>query len=523
MFCPVSLKGTKLYAAEFARSKPDETAVVMAATGETYTFKTYEEHANQVAHLFRSIGLQNRDTVALVLSNTSTYVFTKAAAERSGLRFVCVSTHLQAGELEYIINDSESSVVVCDQTTLDSMRSLPEVCKGVRRWLVAGAPAEGAFESYEQLLEGQPSEPIADEFLGGGMLYSSGTTGRPKGIIRPIPEGDPQENLPVYQFTNMIFQLTPGMTYLSTAPLYHSAPHSALLGSIRLGAKSIVMEKFDAEEFLALVEKHQVTTTQVVPTMLNRIMRLPKETRDKYNVSSLKTVVHGAAPMPPQLKRQIIDEWGPVLYEYYGATEGNGFCYSTSQEWLERPGTVGRAVLGELVILDPEGNELPPNQEGTIWFRGATNFSYKGDPERTAEQQSADGTMSTVDDVGYVDEDGYLFLTDRKSHMIISGGVNIYPQEIEDLLTIHPEVQDVGVIGVPNEDFGEEVKAVVIRVPSDKPDEQLARELIEYVREHLAHFKAPRSVDFVDKLPRTPTGKLQKKLLRTEYAAKIAK
>lgn len=511
-----------MYAAQFARTKPNDIAVVMAATGETFTFAEYEAASNQVAHMFREIGLQNRDTIALVLSNTSTYLFAKAAAERSGLRFVCVSTHLQAGELQYIIDDSESSVVIGDHTTIESMRSLPEVCTGVRRWLVAGAPAEGVFESFEQLREGKPTEPIADERLGGGMLYSSGTTGRPKGIIRPIPDGDPQENLPVYQFTNQIFQLTPDMTYLSTAPLYHSAPHSSLLGAIRLGAKCVVMEKFDAEQFLALVDEHKVTTAQVVPTMLNRIMRLPKETRDKYDISSLHTVVHGAAPMPPQLKRQIIDEWGPVLYEYYGATEGNGFSYSTSQEWLERPGTVGRAVLGEIVIMDADGNELPPNTEGTIWFRGATNFSYKGDPGRTAEQQSADGTMSTVDDVGYVDEDGYLFLTDRKSHMIISGGVNIYPQEIEDLLSIHPEVQDVGVIGVPNDDFGEEVKAVVIRTRSDKPDEQLERELIEYAREHLAHFKAPRSVDFVDELPRTPSGKLQKKLLRMQYADKAA-
>ena len=514
------MKGTELYAAEFARTKPNEIAIVMAGSGETFTFQAYEQLANQVAHLFREIGLKNRDTVALVLSNTPAYIFAKAAAERAGLRFVCINTHLQADELEYIVTDAEASVVVCDASTLESMRSLPERCPDVQRWLVSGAPSDGPFENYEQLLAGKPTEPIADERLGGGMLYSSGTTGRPKGIIRPIPDGDPQENLPVYQFTNTIFQLTPDMTYLSTAPLYHSAPHSALLGAVRLGATSIVMEKFDAEEFLALVDKYKVTTTQVVPTMLNRIMRLPKETRDKYDISSLTTVVHGAAPMPPQLKRQIIEEWGPVPYEYYGATEGNGFCYSTSQEWLERPGTVGRAILGELVIRDPEGNELPPNQEGTIWFRGATNFTYKGDPDRTAEQQSPDGTMSTVDDVGYVDEDGYLFLTDRKSHMIISGGVNIYPQEIEDLLAIHPDVQDVGVIGVPNPDFGEEVKAVVIRTPSDKPDEVLERELIEYVRAHLAHFKAPRSVDFVEMLPRTPTGKLQKKLLRKQYAEK---
>ncbi|WP_153502586.1 AMP-binding protein [Cumulibacter manganitolerans] len=509
-----------MYATEHARRTPDKPAIIMAGSGRVYSFREYEEHANEAAHLFRELGLQNGDTVALVLSNTPEYIFCKAAAERAGLRFVCINTHLQADELQYIVADAEASVVVCDATTLEAIRSLPDRCPGVRRWLVSGVPADGVFESYEALIAPQPATPIEDERLGGGMLYSSGTTGRPKGIIRPIPDTDPTDNLPVYQFTNAIFQLTPEMTYLSTAPLYHSAPHSALLGAVRLGATSVVMEKFDAEQFLALVEKYGVTTTQVVPTMLNRIMRLPKETRDKYDISTLKTVVHGAAPMPPQLKRQVIDEWGPVLYEYYGATEGHGFCCASSQEWLERPGTVGKSILGEIVIRDAEGNELPPLQEGTIWFRGATNFSYKGDAERTAQQQSPDGTMATVDDVGYVDEDGYLFLTDRKSHMIISGGVNIYPQEIEDLLITHPDVQDAAVIGVPDPDFGEQVKAVVIRTPSERSDEEVASALIEHCRAHLAHFKAPRTIDFVDELPRTPTGKLQKKLLRQQYAGR---
>ncbi|WP_106850251.1 AMP-binding protein [Blastococcus sp. Marseille-P5729] len=507
-----------MYGKQHAEATPDKVAVIMAATGKTYTYREYEERANQAAQLFRQLGLQTGDTVALVLSNTDTYLFCKGGAERAGLRYVCINTHLQADELQYIVADSDAAVVVTDHTALDAIRELPERCLGVRHWLAVGGDPKNQFDGFDELVTGQPTKPIADERLGGGMLYSSGTTGRPKGIIRPIPDADPTDNLPVYEFTNAIFRLTPDMIYLSTAPLYHSAPHSALLGAIRLGATCVVMEKFDAEEFLALVEQHGVTTTQVVPTMLNRIMRLPREVREKYDISSLTTIVHGAAPMPPQLKRQIIDEWGPVLYEYYGATEGHGFCRCDSQEWLERPGTVGKAILGELVILDPEGNELPALPEGTIWFRGAVNFSYKGDPERTAEQQSADGSMATVDDVGYVDEDGYLFLTDRKSHMIISGGVNIYPQEIEDLLSMHPAVQDVAVIGVPDPDFGEQVKAVVIRSSSDQSDDDLERELIEHSREHLAHFKAPRSIDFVEQLPRTPTGKLQKKLLRSQYA-----
>lgn len=506
-----------MYAPQHAAANPDKPALIMAATGRVHTYREYEERANQAAQLYRQLGLQAGDTIALVLSNTDTYLFCKGGAERAGLRYVCINTHLHADELQYIVADAEAEVVICDEHTIGAIRELPERCPGVRHWISVDGDPEAQFESLTELLAAQPTDPIADERLGGAMLYSSGTTGRPKGIIRPLPDAAPQDNLPVFAVTNAIFQLTPDMVYLSTAPLYHSAPHAAMVGAMRLGTTNVVMEKFDPERFLALVEDHGVTTTQVVPTMLNRIMRLPREIRDKYDISSLTTVVHGAAPMPPQLKRQVIDEWGPVLYEYYGATEGHGFCRASSQEWLERPGTVGQTVHGEIVILDPEGNELPPMQEGTIWFRGATNFSYKGDPERTAQQQSADGTMSTVDDVGYVDEDGYLYLTDRKSHMIISGGVNIYPQEIEDLLVIHPAVQDAAVIGVPDPDFGEQVKAVVIRTSSDTPDAELERELIEYCREHLAHFKAPRSVDFVDELPRTPTGKLQKKLLRQQY------
>lgn len=508
-----------MYAPQHAAQNPDKPAIIMASTGQVYTFREYEERANQLAHLFRELGLRTGDTVALVLANSAEYLFCKGGAERAGLRYVCINTHLQADELQYIVADAEASVVVCDESTISVIRALPERCPGVRRWLTLGSDPEGELESLDELVAGKPVTPIDDERLGGAVLYSSGTTGRPKGVIRPIPDAAPHDNLPVYQFTNAIFRLTPDMVYLSAAPLYHSAPHSAMIGAIRLGATSVVMEKFDAEQFLSLVDRYKVTTTQVVPTMLSRVMQLPQETRERYDISSLRTVVHGAAPMPPQLKRRIIDEWGPVLYEYYGATEGHGFCRSDSQEWLERPGTVGKAILGEIVIRDGEGNELPPMQEGTIWFRGAVNFSYKDDAERTAQQISGDGSEATVDDVGYVDEEGYLFLTDRKSHMIISGGVNIYPQEVEDLLITHPAVQDAAVIGVPDPEFGEQVKGVVIRAAgAQEPDDELERTLIEHCRAHLAHFKAPRSIDFVDELPRTPTGKLQKKLLRSRYS-----
>lgn len=490
-------------------------------TGESLTFREYEEHANQAAHLLRELGVESGKQIALLFPNNLTYLVCKGAGERTGLRYVCINAHLKTDEVAYIVNDSEAQVVIVDESLMGLGETLPEACPNVTHWLVAGGPARGSYTSYDDAVAALPTTPIDDEQIGTAMLYSSGTTGFPKGIMRGMHQGPPGQSLPVYEFTNLIFRLDADMTYLSTAPLYHSAPHSALLGAMRLGATSIVMRKFDPERFLQLIEQYQVTTTQVVPTMMSRVMRLPAETLGKYDVSSLRAMVHGAAPCPPQLKREVIERFGPIVYEYYGATEGHGFCRSDSYEWLQRPGTVGKAVLGEIVILDEEGNECPTGVPGTIWFRGATNFEYKGAPEKTASAQTADGSMSTVDDIGYLDSDGYLYLTDRKSHMIISGGVNIYPQEIEDRLLDHPAVQDCAVIGVPDDDFGEQVKAVVIRMPSPAPeavsDEQLERELIDYCAEALASYKCPKSIDFVDELPRTPTGKLQKKLLRTGY------
>lgn len=507
-----------MYAAEHARNTPDKPAVIMAESGEVITYADYEARANQAAQLLRGLGLKALDHIAILMYNTSTNIICKGAAERTGLRYVCVNSHLKVDEVAYIINDSESRVVIIGAELLEMARDLPAMCPDVERWIISAAgDLEAPFESYEELIAPYPTDPIDDERLGVALLYSSGTTGRPKGIERPLPDGHPQDTLPVYAFVDMIFRLTADMTYLSTAPLYHSAPHGALSGAIRLGATSVVMERFDPEQFLALVEKYQITTTQVVPTMLARIMRLPEDVLSSYDVSTLKTIVHGAAPCPAQLKSAVIDRWGPVMYEYYGATEGHGLTMSDSEEWLARPGTVGKTVLGELVIRDDEGNDCPPGKEGVIWFRGATNFYYKGDPERTAAATDEDGTMATVEDVGYVDEDGYLYLTDRKTHMIISGGVNIYPQEVEDLILSHPEILDAAVIGVPDEDLGEQVKAVVIRTESDKSDVDLERELIDYCVLRAADFKCPRTVDFVESLPRTPTGKLLKKALRATY------
>jgi long-chain acyl-CoA synthetase len=380
--------------------------------------------------------------------------------------------------------------------------------------------AEG-YEPYEDAVSGHPTTPIPDQAEGMDMLYSSGTTGRPKGVQLPLPAADSfPEGSGVTILGQMLYQFDDSSVYLSPAPLYHAAPLRFTMGVHRLGGTVIVMEHFDPEEFLALVERHQVTHTQVVPTMFVRMLKLPEEVRDRYDVSSLKVAIHAAAPCPIPVKEQMIGWWGPKIYEYYAGTEGNGFCQLNSEEWLQHKGSVGKPLLGTLHILDDEGNELGPGEEGTIYFESASEFEYHNDPEKTASSRDPKGRgWSTLGDIGKVDDDGYLYLTDRKAYMIISGGVNIYPQEAENVLTMHPKVLDVAVIGVPNEDFGEEVKAVVQPMDMADAGPDLERELIAFCKEHLADVKCPRSVDFREELPRHPTGKLYKRLLRDEYWA----
>jgi len=377
--------------------------------------------------------------------------------------------------------------------------------------------SDAPFTSYEQAVADQPVTPVPDERLGASMLYSSGTTGRPKGILRPLPDCPPGEPLPLFTFLHGMFRVSDDMIYLSPAPLYHSAPQASMSLAIRNGSTSVIMERFDAEQFLALVERYRITHSQLVPTMFSRMLKLPVEARSKYDLSSLKVIIHAAAPCPVPVKEEMIAWWGPIIYEYYGATEGMGFTFCDSQQWLSHRGTVGNVILGEMHILDEEGNECPLGESGTVWFKTATPFEYFNDPSKTAESRSTDGTMSTVGDVGYTDADGYLYLTDRKTYMIISGGVNIYPQECENLLITHPKVMDAAVFGVPNEDMGEEVKAVVQPAPGVEAGPELAKELMAFCREHLSNIKCPRSIDFEAELPRLPTGKLYKRVLRDRY------
>jgi acyl-CoA synthetase (AMP-forming)/AMP-acid ligase II len=491
----------------------------MASTGETLSYRELDDRSNQGAQLFRKLGLKTGDVVAIFMENNIRFLDIAWAAQRSGLYYTCISSRLTAGEVEYIVRDCGAKVLIVSQGLAKTAAEVAPRLEGVSHFTVGGAIA--GYRSYEEAAGAQPATRIADESAGADMLYSSGTTGRPKGVRLPL------EGLPIdapgalVALASMLFGLNENTIYLSPAPLYHAAPLRYCMTIHRLGGTVVVMEHFDAEEALRDIEKYRVTGSQFVPTMFVRMLKLPDAVRLKYDVSSLKSAIHAAAPCPVEVKRKMIEWWGPVIHEYYAGTEGNGFCYVSSAEWMARPGTVGRALVGEIHICGEDGEELPVGEEGVIYFGGGAQFEYHNDPKKTAESRHpAHADWSTLGDVGKLDSDGYLYLTDRKAFMIISGGVNIYPQEAENLLISHPWVADVAVIGVPNEDFGEEVKAVVQPANWDDAGPALADELIAYCREHLSPIKCPRSVDFDPELPRHPTGKLYKRLIRDRYWGK---
>ena len=507
-----------MYARRYADSDPDKPAIVMANGGDVVTFAEYEAAANQVARMLRETGLRRLDHMAIFMDNEPRMLTCEGGAERTGVYYTLVNSYLSAEEVAYIINDSQARVVVTSVTKADVASALPALCPNVERWLMIGTDrAADRFETWEEAVARQRTDPIEDEQLGAAMLYSSGTTGQPKGIIRPLPDAHPGELQPLFEGLKALWRFREGMVYLSPAPLYHAAPHSSVALAIRLGATSIVMEHFEAARYLELVGRHHVTHSQVVPTMFSRLLKLPEDVRSAADLSSLEVIIHAAAPCPIPVKEQMITWFGPIVIEYYAATEGNGFTFCDSEQWLAHKGTVGRSVLGEIRILDDAGDLCPIGTTGTVWFRDATNFEYFNDPAKTSESRTDGGDTSTVGDVGYLDDEGYLYLTDRKTYMIISGGTNIYPQETENLLITHPKVMDAAVIGVPDEDLGEVVKAVVQPVPEVEPSPQFERELIAFCREHLAHYKCPRTIDFEAELPRLPTGKLYKRLLRDRY------
>ncbi|HTR87350.1 MAG TPA: AMP-binding protein [Reyranella sp.] len=507
-----------MYPGKHAASDPHRLAVIMAGSGETITYGELEARSNRLAHLLRQQGLKRLDHYSIYMENHPRYVECCAAGDRAGLYYTCINSFLTPEELAYIVNNSESRVLITSQAKREVALAALASCPKVELCVIVDGPGDSAkVSNLEEATKDLPSTPIPDEALGTAMLYSSGTTGRPKGILRPLAPEHPSVITPLFGFLLKLWKYRDGMIYLSPAPLYHSAPQAAVNLAIRSGATVVIMEKFDPEPYLALVEKHRITHSQLVPTMFSRLLKLPEEARRKYDLSSLEVAVHAAAPCPVQVKEQMIAWWGPIIDEYYGATEGLGFTACESKEWLAHKGTVGKVLLGKLHVLDDAMNEQPVGTAGTLWFETATPFEYFNDPGKTAEARSSDGAMSTVGDVGYVDQDGYLYLTDRATFMIISGGVNIYPQECENLLITHPKVADAAVFGVPNVDLGEEVKAVVQLMPGESAGPETAAELIAFCGQHLARQKVPRSVDFEAELPRLPTGKLYKRLLRDRY------
>ncbi|RFU39456.1 acyl-CoA synthetase [Actinomadura logoneensis] len=507
-----------MHLGQIAAQTPDKPAVIMAGSGRVLTFRQLDEESNRLARLLAAAGLRPGDHIAFMLENHPLFLAVAWAAQRSGLYYTAVSSRLQPDELAYIVGNCEAKAFITSAALADRAAAVPpEPVPHVTVRLMLDGTAPG-FDSYEERVAAHPPTPLPEELEGADMLYSSGTTGRPKGVKPPLPLAPAGTPSGLYRLITLLFQPDADSVYLSPAPLYHAAPLRYSLNFHRCGSTVVVMERFDPEAALAAIERYGVTHAQWVPTMFIRMLKLPEDVRARYDLSSLRCAVHAAAPCPVQVKERMLDWWGPIVHEYYAATEGNCFVYASPADWLAHRGTVGRPLLGTVHVCDEEGNELPSGRDGTLYFGDGGSFEYHGDPVETAASRDPWGHgWTTLGDVGHVDGDGFLYLTDRRSHMIISGGVNIYPQEAENVLALHPDVADVAVIGVPDEEMGEAVKAVVQPVDRERAGPGLEAELIAYCRERLAHYKCPRSVDFRDELPRHPTGKLYKRLLKDEY------
>jgi long-chain acyl-CoA synthetase len=496
-----------------AQTRPSHPAVIDSETGRMLTFAELDAASNRFAQLLRREGLNAGDVIALMVENVPEYFALTWGAQRAGLFYVCLSTRLTKAEVDYILSDSGAQMFIVS----DGVGEQAKAVTFAGRRLVLGRAVDG-FERIEPLLDAMPTVPISDERAGQDMLYSSGTTGRPKGIRTALPEDEAIDAANTLTQIAGAFGIGAETIYLTPAPLYHAAPLRWSMTAQRLGATVVLMPHFDAEKTLAAIERFGVTAGQFVPTHFVRMLKLPDDVRSRYDHSSLKLAIHAAAPCPVPVKQAMLDWWGPVIHEYYAGSEGNGLTWAAPQQWLAKPGTVGKAIHGILHICDEEGNEVPPRTEGTVYFEGGTEFAYHNDPQKTADARNRHG-WTTLGDIGWVDEDGFLFLTDRKSFMIISGGVNIYPQEIENHLVTHAKVADVAVIGGPHAEMGEEVIAIV--QPADMADagDALAAELTAFCRTALSGVKTPRRIDFRAELPRHPTGKLYKRLLRDEYWA----
>jgi long-chain acyl-CoA synthetase len=491
----------------------------MAETGEVITYRELDERSNRLAQLLYSYGLRRGDHIAILAENHPCYYEIYWAALRSGLYLTAINRYFSPEEITYIVNDSNTKVLITTVAKADAATGALDTIPECPHRLMIGGVVDG-FESYEDAIAAMPAEKLDEEWRGEVMLYSSGTTGHPKGIKRPLRDAKPDEpGLGIAALEQGLLGMNADTIYLSPAPLYHSAPLMWSTGLQEFGGTTVVMEHFDEIEYLRFVEQYSATHSQLVPTMFVRMLKLPEEARSRFDLSSLEAVTHAAAPCPVPVKQQMIDWWGPIVTEYYAGTEGHGLTFIDSEQWLAHPGSVGAAVLGKIHICGDDGSELAPGEPGLIYFENEQPaFEYHGDEAKTREGRHPDhANWATLGDVGYVDEENFLYLTDRKAFMIISGGVNIYPQEIEDCFIVHPKVADAAVFGLPDPEMGEFVQAVVQPAVGITADAALAAELRDYAREHIAHFKVPRVIDFSPELPRLPTGKLYTRLLRDEY------
>jgi acyl-CoA synthetase (AMP-forming)/AMP-acid ligase II len=507
-----------MWPGKWAAERPDHPAYVMAGSGRVVSYGELNDRSNQLAQLFYDAGLRFGDHIAVFMENRAEYFEPCWAAQRSGLFFTCINSHFNADEVAYIVDDCDAQVVVVSAELAEVAAELVDKMPHVKVRLVVGGAIDG-YESYEDALSRYPAEPLEEELEGTRMLYSSGTTGRPKGVKYKITRQRIGDLPPEMGMMTHVWHFDGDTVYLSPAPLYHSAPLFYCMSTMRLGGTCIVMEHFDPEEALADIEKYHVTHAQFVPTMFVRMLKLPEEVRAKYDVSSLQVAIHAAAPCSVETKRKMIEWFGPIVDEYYAATEGTGGTFISAADWLEHPGSVGRSLLGPIHIIDEEGGSQPPGRVGTVWFEPVASrpgFEYHKDEAKTRDSHNERG-WSTVGDMGYLDEDGYLYLTDRRTFMIVSGGVNIYPQEAENVLIEHPKVYDCAVFGIPDPEMGERVHGVVQPCEWSEAGPALEVELLAYCREHLSHYKCPKAIDFLQELPREQTGKLYKRLLRDRY------
>lgn len=496
-----------------AASHPDRPAII--STAGDRTFAEIDGRANRLVRALRRRGIVPGQSIALVCSNRPEFVEVYVAALRNGLRLTPINWHLGADEMAYIIGDCEAAAFVCDERFGKTGAEAGALAANAVVKLAVGGHIEG-FEDYEEALSNESPDEIGDPERGATMLYTSGTTGRPKGVLRKRAVNRRSA------VASAMDHRPDGDLHLCTGPLYHAAPLAFSLAlPLSWGIGVVIMDGWEAEETLRLIERHRITHVHMVPTMFHRLLSLPPEVRNRYDISSLRRIVHGAAPCPVHTKQALIDWVGPIVFEYYAATEGSGATIAP-EDWLKKPGSVGKPEPDHVEIRDDDGNVLGPNQVGTIFLLAPEapeeRFQYYKDPEKTARAYSSERRF-TLGDMGYLDSDGWLFLTDRSADLIISGGVNIYPAEVDAVMLTHPAVRDSCTIGMPNEEWGEEVKTVIELKDGHEPTAELAEDLIGYAREHLAHYKCPRTVDF-DELPRHDTGKLYRRLVRERYRDK---